>query len=766
MTFVDEIIKDKPSKYETILKSRILSKKLKLKITEYDTIQSQYDKLIQQETVNRKPASGGNESLKGKLKQLSAAGKDWLWGVNSGGGIYTCKKPCDDSTWIKIPGGLTQIEGGDKEVWGVNSTNRIWKMNQDHSNNWRHIPGKLDNISQGGDWVWGVKQSSICDSPVRFGDKIIIAQTDNEINTSNCGWYGCRVASMNESGPGGSTMEFKHGSSKTIFYLRPKVGGPQKNGDVIKYGDQVAISANNWPANIYRGKVHGCGWYGCRTAYVSGDLTMKFTHGKNDPKLFYIRPKIGSEQQTGDVFKFNDSFVLAYTGCDKKNCNPCGWYGCRVGHMGGRRGPDGSSYLIFGHGGSDPASFIIRPQPNTLKCSDIYKCKKPCDGNWILVNNPPGIIMKQLSCSNDYVYGLDTNKRAWRKNIDGSGEWSKFGNPWSWQFLHINASSSNGKILAVNMSRVIVETDKNGTAKWKRSASAGGASGLNTVSGDSQNEDFYFTNTNDQIYRNSPITSGGYWTDIKNENYGFEMVDFKQSNSDWKYLGQSNNITDCKIKAVEDKKNEYSSIVYTTGTSGSNGAYNKSCYGGIKGGNTNPTYVKGITTSLAPNGTSRLGGSEGTKLLKRMKNIHNDIEDLVKEQNKDTVGIKKVSNVIRKEKDDRSKELEQLLEKLQKDRIRINKLLNEPSAMAGAEDANDRQSSSYIIMLLWILVVIISIVLAGHLYTTDSENISPITYIFVGVWTIIFCTYYYRKFTQYGNTVWDSLSDALTSDTP
>ena len=83
----------------------------------------------------------------------------------------------------------------------------------------------------------------------------------------------------------------------------------------------------------------------------------------------------------------------------------------------------------------------------------------------------------------------------------------------------INASSSNGKILAVGYESIIVETDKNGTAPWKRSSSAGGASGINTVSGDSQNEDFYFTNTNDQIYKNTPITSGGYWTDIKNENY-------------------------------------------------------------------------------------------------------------------------------------------------------------------------------------------------------------------------------------------------------
>ena len=70
---------------------------------------------------------------------------------------------------------------------------------------------------------------------------------------------------------------------------------------------------------------------------------------------------------------------------------------------------NGAHYLQFNHGGSSPASFIIRPQPNTLKCSDIYKCKKPCDGKWTLVNNPAGTIMTQLSCSNTHVYGVSRN---------------------------------------------------------------------------------------------------------------------------------------------------------------------------------------------------------------------------------------------------------------------------------------------------------------------------------------------------------------------
>ena len=713
MSFADEIIKDKPSKYETILKSRILSKKLKFKISEYDTIQSQYDKLIQQETANRKPSSGGNESLKGKLKQLSAAGKDWLWGVNSSDNIYTCKKPCLDSKWIKIPGRLTQIEGGDKEVWGVNGKNNIYKMNQDHSNKWRHIPGKLDNISQGGDWVWGVN--------------------------SNHNVYRCK-----QPCDGKWLLDTTPSSNWTLVFRQTNNNWKWSNDN----GGNRNINNPSW--NNYSQLKNLENYRG-----DDGKLTFKMTYPKNNtltsPQIWKqtSNPWTVRNNSQGQVEGY-ESISVPYKG---NNWGGLRWNG-KSCLMSGSINPPYWWYAI-GSFNSFGKGLIPGANSTQVNMTELYVKNK--------ILTP---LMVQLSCSKEYVYGLDTNKKAWRKNIDGSGEWSKFGNPWGWQFNRINASSNNGKILAIGMNNSIYETDTDGSTRWSRTdnqSSTGGASGITNVSGDSQNDEFYYTNTNDQIYRNSPITNGGYWTDIQNENYGFEMVDFKQSNSDWKYLGQSNNITDCKIKAVEDKKNEYSSIVYT---SGNNGAYNKSCYGGIKGGNTNPTYVQGVTTSLAPNGTSRLGGSEGTKLLKRMKDIHNDIEDLVKKQSKYMLGIKKVSNVIRTEKDNRSTEIEQLLEKLQKDRIQIDKLLNEPSSIAEADDANNRQSSSYIIMLLWILVVIISIVLAGHLYTTDSENISPITYIFVGVWTIIFCTYYYRKIRQYGNKGWDLISDTLTSDMP
>ena len=447
----------------------------------------------------------------------------------------------------------------------------------------------------------------------------------------------------------------------------------------------------------------------------------------------------------------------------------------------------------------------------------------------------------QLSCSNTHVYGIDTAKRAWRKNIDGSGEWTQFGNPnkrpdltgkWSYTnmqggsvlpvrcnpsktnsvlcaaaagatadqqgcgwgqysastpvttkytyetgcpgwadtsgkgvceklncntlgFSWINASSSDGKILAIGTDRIIYETDKNGTTPWKRSLSAGGASGISTVSGDSQNEDFYFTNTNDQIYKNSPITSGGYWTDIKNENYMAGVAGPpKQSNANWKYLGQTNNVTECKIKAVQDKKNEYASIVYTT----DNGDYDKTCYGGIKGGKTNPTYVKGITTSLAPNGTSRLGGEAGNKILKEMKKIQTQIKKLAKQSEKDNIGLQKSNNLLNINKSAQEKELTQLVQKLSNDRKKINKILNEPDELGAAEESGLRQTSNYYMYLLWVLLVLVSFVLSYHIISTDNESISTLAYVFVAIWILILGRYYYEKTKLYGVTILNYVS--------
>ena len=622
MSFVDTVTNEKPGKYETIIESRVLAKQLEMKIKQYHSTQDAYDKLIQSETINRKPASGGNENINGRLKQISAAGKDWLWGVNSSDNIFTCKKPCTDSNWKQIPGGLTQIEGGDKEVWGVAADKTIYKTNQDGTGGWTNIPGKLTNISQGGGWVWGVN------------------------------------------------------SSNNVYRCKDPCDG-------------------NWVLDS------------------SSDTTPPGVKNLLKPNEYLTSNKyLVSDNKAFFLIMQSDGNLVVYKGS----------------------GPSDNKGALWNSktGGNTPPPTSVTPS------------------------------LVQLSCSNTYVYGLDTNKNAWWKPINGTGSWKRFGNDnqKKWQFYWINASSSNGKILALDMDRRIRETDKNGTAPWKRSSSAGGASGLTTVSADSHNEDFYFTNTNDQIYRNSPITSGGFWTDIKNENYQMGMVSSPiQTNDNWKFLGKSDTLNDCKLKAVEDKETVYSSVVYYPSDFGND--WSKSCFGGIKGKNINSGYQLKTITSLAPNGTSRLGGQEGETLLNQMKQIQGQIKSLIDQSKEDSIGLDKTTNSLNTTRKTTNNELSNLLDKLARDRKKINKLLLEPDAIGEEENSDFLQQTNYSVYFLWILLVIVSLFLASHIIGSPSESISPIAYAFVGIWILIFAKYYYKQAASYGVAFWKYLSTLM-----
>ena len=694
MSFVDTVTNEKPGKYETIIESRVLAKQLEMKIKQYHSTQDAYDKLIQSETINRKPASGGNENINGRLKQISAAGKDWLWGVNSSDNIFTCKKPCTDSNWKQIPGGLTQIEGGDKEVWGVAADKTIYKTNQDGTGGWTNIPGKLTNISQGGGWVWGVNSSNNvyrCKDPCD-GNWVL----DSSSDTTPPG-----VKNLLKPNEYLTSNKYLVSDNKAFFLIM------QSDGNLV----------------VYKGS---------GPSDNKGALWSSGTSGKGESFA---------------IMQSDGNFVV-YKGSAPAPPQMPTWNSKTSGK--------GESFAIM----QDDGNFVV------------YKGSGPSDNKGALWNSktggntpPPTSVtpsLVQLSCSNTYVYGLDTNKNAWWKPINGTGSWKRFGNDnqKKWQFYWINASSSNGKILALDMGRIIKETDKNGTAPWKRSSSAGGASGLTTVSADSHNEDFYFTNTNDQIYRNSPITSGGFWTDIKNENYQMGMVSSPiQTNDNWKFLGKSDTLNDCKLKAVEDKETVYSSVVYYPSDFGND--WSKSCFGGIKGKNINSGYQLKTITSLAPNGSSRLGGQEGETLLNQMKQIQGQIKSLIDQSKEDSIGLDKTTNSLNTTRKTTNNELSNLLDKLARDRKKINKLLLEPDAIGEEENSDFLQQTNYSVYFLWILLVIVSLFLASHIIGSPSESISPIAYAFVGIWILIFAKYYYKQAASYGVAFWKYLSTLM-----
>lgn len=92
------------------------------------------------------------QRVPGLLTHVSASGNGYVWAVNKYDHILKCKKPCS-GLWIPVPGLLTQIDGGQRAVYGVNRQNNIYTRPVDGSGQWRLIPsppGKTKYITASG----------------------------------------------------------------------------------------------------------------------------------------------------------------------------------------------------------------------------------------------------------------------------------------------------------------------------------------------------------------------------------------------------------------------------------------------------------------------------------------------------------------------------------------------------------------------------------------------------------------------------------------
>ena len=59
------------------------------------------------------------------------------------------QKPCS-GPWVHVPGGLKQIDGGHKYVYGVSSDNNIYSRPIDGSGSWRLIPDSAIHVTASG----------------------------------------------------------------------------------------------------------------------------------------------------------------------------------------------------------------------------------------------------------------------------------------------------------------------------------------------------------------------------------------------------------------------------------------------------------------------------------------------------------------------------------------------------------------------------------------------------------------------------------------
>ena len=250
------------------------------------------------------------------------------------------------------------------------------------------------------------------------------------------------------------------------------------------------------------------------------------------------------------------------------------------------------------------------------------------------------------------------------------------------------------------------------------------------------------------------------WSELNNENYQIGMVSSPtQTTDDWKFLGKSNTLNDCKLKAVQDDTTTYSSVVYYPSDFGND--WSKSCFGGIKGKNINSGYQSKTITSLAPNGTTALGGDEGEQIVKEMKKLQVQIKRLTKKIKRSGKGLDNTKILLNGESTSKSEELEKLLVKMETDRFEIDKLIRQPDEAAGEEDSNIRQISSYTTFSLWLLLGLVSIYMSYYVYSRESYEISMVVYVFIAIWILIICKYYYKTVIDYGEGFWKFISNIL-----
>lgn len=142
--------------------------------------------------IYRRPKDGSGKwtNVKGKLKYISAGPTGAVWGVNSLNNIYRCNNVSKcDGNWKQVPGSLTQLSVGPREVWGVNAKNEIYKGAVDGTGSWTKVPGVLKHVAVGDNEVVGVNTLNdiyTCKQPCT-GNWSKIEGKLKQIDTANSG---------------------------------------------------------------------------------------------------------------------------------------------------------------------------------------------------------------------------------------------------------------------------------------------------------------------------------------------------------------------------------------------------------------------------------------------------------------------------------------------------------------------------------------------------------------------------------------------------
>ena len=146
-----------------------------------------------------------------------------------------------------------------------------------------------------------------------------------------------------------------------------------------------------------------------------------------------------------------------------------------------------------------------------------------------------------------------------------------------------------------------------------------------------------------------------------------------------------------------------------------------------------------------------------------MKRLQDEIRKLSKKVNSDNDGINQSSAMLKDSPSLQTNNLENILERLKKDRLEINKLIDEPDYSAEEEDSYLRQTASYTSYSLWFIQVFMLLFILYYFYSRQSSDIHFSVYLFISIWIYLLGKHIYGPILSFFSVMWNTISYYLVN---
>lgn len=634
-----------PKKYPTLLKYKEEQNIFNHKLNQYLALEDKYNKLVEKQIMQAKW-----KSVPGTLNDVVATGESNIWGYNSKGEVYTCKKPCLTGKWQKTGGNIKNIAGDKSVVYGIGNNDALWKIPQDNSSGWKSMgPKKFDKITtNNSNSIIGSKD--IFDVQLRITLKCSGGKNtyDTGINTN---------LNNIQVQRNGNTLVSKSVNMAVNGDANTSVMNFETDTNMI---DNIILTVNNSTREI-------------KHSAWSFHFDNPFKEDKvSYPYLSYL--KIEKLESTGSYGTLYESSINISTGGGNNNYSVSLGNGLKIGY-------------------------------------NLFQCAKPCDdNNWQNIQTDKKI--QDISADGSYIYMTDTDNILWRcpggcssgnwekdpigsaKKVDASGDrylrvigsdnmlWERDKRKWGQEWTPTNKVISSMSMSNTNMP-FLVNEDVEGML-W-------------TIE----------PNNNIEIALRPPYQK---WRDEPNINatVGLESAN-KKSTDDWDFIGSFDTYDGCKFASLNAEK-PYNKITYfNEAYNGPN--LKKTCWGNKIGGKFKNKSQENATTGYPPYGYTKLGGMVGFEILREMKKLNKELIMRAQGLKRLTIPNNVIGQSMIKQKTAIATKMDEYVKNLEKDSRHIHVLEKQNAKLDGKKEDSSlnmtQKQSAYIGISITMIILLI-----------------------------------------------------------